>query len=128
MTTDKLLTNWPKGRAAFRDRQIVQQSFLLILLMLGGAVLSGCAAQPRPTLQLQVQVPEVLKSCPRPELPAEGELTIGDLAIFSIEQEAALNVCDSHRGAAVSMIEAVNKALEVPEPKAPWWKFKRKDS
>jgi hypothetical protein len=47
-------------------------------------------------------------------------LTVGRLASYSVQQAADLELCDARRAAAVSIIEAVNKANA---PKRPWWQF-----
>jgi hypothetical protein len=47
-------------------------------------------------------------------------LTVGKLASYSVQQAADLEICNARRAAAVSIIEAVNKANE---PKKPWWRF-----
>jgi hypothetical protein len=47
-------------------------------------------------------------------------LTVGKLAAYSVQQAADLEICNARRAAAVSIIEAVNKAHE---PKRAWWMF-----
>ncbi len=42
--------------------------------------------------------------CPRPERPSRP--TAGDLAAFSVRQEAALNVCEARKDAAVAIVDA----------------------
>lgn len=61
--------------------------------------------------------------CPRPPIPDRP--TVGDLAGFSIRQEAALSVCDARREAAVTVIDAVNKLLTQlsQAPKRRFWPF-----
>lgn len=87
---------------------------LLAFWVLGPLALSGCA--PRPVPALTIPVPESLREpCPRPD-PAK-VATVGDLAAFSIEQEAALGVCDVRRAAAVQIIDAAN---ERPKPVSLW--------
>ena len=44
--------------------------------------------------------------------------TIGDLAVFSVRQEAALAVCDARRAGAVALIDQRN-AQVTPKP---WWR------
>jgi len=38
--------------------------------------------------------------------------TVGDLAGFSIQQEAALSVCEARKDAAVSVLDAINAMLK----------------
>lgn len=45
--------------------------------------------------------------------------TVGDLATFAIEQEAALAVCEAKRAGVVEIVEAANKAMN-PRP---WWRL-----
>lgn len=45
----------------------------------------------------------------------EAVQTIGDLAVFSLRQEAALAVCDARRAAAVALIDKRN-AQVTPKP------------
>jgi hypothetical protein len=47
-------------------------------------------------------------------------LTVGKLAAYSVQQAADLELCDARREAAISIIEAINKAHT---PKKPWWRF-----
>jgi hypothetical protein len=42
--------------------------------------------------------------------------TIGDLAGYSIRQDAALKVCETKREGLVSIIDAINNT-----PKGNWW-------
>jgi len=86
-------------------------------LLLGPMALTGCATtQPSMT----VTVPESLKSCPKTDRPEAMGLTVGKLAAYSVQQAADLELCDARREAAISIIEAINKAHE---PKKPWWRF-----
>lgn len=94
---------------------------LLILgyLLIGGAVLSGCAKPPPPAPI--AQVPESLRAkCPRPD-PA-GVVTVSDVLAFSIHQEAAISICETKKDAAVAIIDAANEAQK---PKREWWRFGR---
>lgn len=78
--------------------------------------LTACAT-PQPSLK--VTIPDSLRECPKTDRPDVIGLTVGRLAAYSVQQEADLQICDARRAAAVSIIEAVNKANE---PKKPWWK------
>lgn len=59
--------------------------------------------------------------CPRPDRPPRPAL--GELALFSVRQEAALNICEARKDAAVALLEAVRETLRLP-PAAPrpWWR------
>ncbi len=76
-------------------------------------LLASCASVP----PLSIDVPASLRAaCERPEV---GDLsTIGDLAGFAIQEEAALAVCDTRREAVVAIVDAHNKAI-TPKPR---WK------
>jgi hypothetical protein len=57
---------------------------------------------------LTLPVAEVLReACPRPE-GAEAVRTVGELAAFSVRQEAALAICDARREALVQGVDAHN--------------------
>jgi hypothetical protein len=45
---------------------------------------------------------------------------VGRLAAFSVQQAADLEICDARREAALSIIDAINKANA---PKRSWWKL-----
>lgn len=47
------------------------------------------------------------QDCPRPD-GVEAVKTVGELAAFSVRQEAALAVCDARRGALVQSVDAHN--------------------
>lgn len=56
-------------------------------------------------------VAEVLKApCPRPARPDRP--SVGDLAGFSVQQEAALSVCEARKDAAVQIIEIYNQVAK----------------
>lgn len=72
----------------------------LILCLL----LAGCAHQPA---KLQIPVPQSLREpCERPN--PESVQTVGDLAAYSIRQDAAIKTCSSPGDALVSLIDAAN--------------------
>lgn len=72
----------------------------------------GCATRPA---QLQVTIPDSFKAaCVGPS--TEGVRAVGDLAAFSIKQEAALADCDAKRSGLLSIVEGVN----VKEKKRLW--------
>ncbi len=89
------------------------------------AASTACATRP-PTLAppLQLPVAATLRApCPRPDRPDAPDL--GALAAFSLRQEAALNVCEARKDAAVGVLDAGNAALRAlakPEPRRwpPW--------
>jgi hypothetical protein len=57
---------------------------------------------------LSVPVAESLReTCPRPQ-GVEAVRSVGDLAAFSVRQEAALAVCDARREALVLTVDAHN--------------------
>jgi hypothetical protein len=51
--------------------------------------------------------------------PTAGVQTVGELAAFSVRQEAALQVCEARRAAVVSIVDAHRATVE---PK-PWWRL-----
>jgi hypothetical protein len=62
---------------------------------------------PSPPL-LTIPVAESLRTqCPRPE-GVEAVRTVGELAAFSVRQEAALAVCDARREALIAGVDAHN--------------------
>lgn len=74
------------------------------------------------TTSVQVTVPETLRNkCHRPEVPANNEVSIGELASFSILQEAAIETCDVRREALVTLVDTIND-MNKTEPR-PWWRF-----
>jgi hypothetical protein len=46
--------------------------------------------------------------CPRPDRPPQP--SVGELAAFSVRQEAAISVCEARKDAAVALIDAQRKA------------------
>jgi hypothetical protein len=94
--------------------------FLLPWLLLGLLGSTGCAT-PAPVLTLPT--PASLRApCPRPARPTNP--TVGDLAAFSVNQEAALSICDDRRSALVSIADAYNKAVgEMAKPRKHWKLF-----
>lgn len=91
--------------------------FLLTWLTLGLVGLMGCTSTQA---HLTVTIPESLKTCPRTDRPSIEGLTVGKLAAYSVQQAADLEVCDSRREAAISIIETINKANA---PKRQWWRL-----
>lgn len=79
---------------------------LATFAMLG---LGGCATmQPSPPLL----PPSLTSPCPRPA--PEAVQTVGDLAAFSVRQDAALIACDAKRAALVAIVQV--------KPKRGWWR------
>lgn len=65
-----------------------------------------------------IPVPETLREpCVGPS--TDGVVTVGDLAMFSVRQEAVIAVCDAKRAGAVALIDQRNR---LAKPK-PWWRF-----
>lgn len=65
-------------------------------------LVGGCQTVPvRPTLT----VPDSLRAtCERPN--PEGVSTVGDLAAYSLKQDAAIRVCDARRAAVVAIVDS----------------------
>jgi hypothetical protein len=96
--------------------------FLLAFGLLPLTLLPGCAGKPPLPMGLKIPVAQSLREpCPRPEAEF---VTVGDLAAFTVRQEAAISICDARRGAAVATIDAAN-AMQAQFAKAlkpkPWW-------
>ena len=86
---------------------------------IGLAASTACATRPlaaAPALQLPVAA-TLRAPCPRPDRP--DAMDVGALAAFSIRQEAALNVCEARKDAAVGVIDAGNAALGALAKPAP---------
>lgn len=65
-------------------------------------LVAACATTPTPPL---IQIPPSLKAeCERPD--PSNVATIGDLAVFSLKQDAAIRVCDAKREAVIAIAEA----------------------
>lgn len=56
-------------------------------------------------------------TCERPS-GVDDVKTVGDLAAYSVRQDAALKVCDAKREGLVSILDAVNAPA-----KRRWWEF-----
>ena len=87
----------------------------MIRVLVCALMLSGCASVPRhPT----IPVPDTYReACERPD--PSGVQTVGDLASYSLKQDASLKDCNAKRDGLVQIIDAANKAAK---PK-PWWRF-----
>ena len=100
--------------------------FRLLCWLYGPVLLTGCATKPAPATSLLLSpAPAVLRApCPRPERPSSP--TVGELAGFSVEQQAALAVCESRKDAAVAILDAgamASAALAIQlAPKRRWWR------
>ena len=69
----------------------------------------------------RVMVPQTFRTeCAGPA--TAGVSTVGDLAAFSIRQEAALQTCEAKRAGLVALIDAAQPV------KRPWWRFRPPDS
>ena len=85
--------------------------FPLLCAMAGPLLSTACAGTPKPPAPgaLRVTVDARLRApCQRPSRPVSP--TVGQLAGFSIRQEAALNVCEGFKDAAVAIVDAQNDA------------------
>jgi hypothetical protein len=103
--------------------------FLPACWIAGLALLTGCATKRAPEPgPLVLAVPQTLRGpCPRPSRPRSP--SVGELAGFSVEQEAAISTCEGRKDAAVQMIDAHNaaalKLAETAKPKRVWWRLWR---
>ena len=93
----------------FKPLQARPTRSIPIFCLAGALALSACAQRP---LVLTVPVAQSLRSpCPHP--PGEEAVrTAGDLAAFSLRQEAALSVCDARREAILAAVDAHNAAAQ----------------
>lgn len=85
---------------------------------------AGCATATAPPT-LTIPISGVLREpCPRPDFLAVQ--TVGELAAFSVRQEASIAVCNERRAAAVAVMDAHNQlAAQVAEKLKPrkWWRI-----
>ena len=80
---------------------------LTTFCMLGAMALTGCAGTTPP-----LTIPQAFREpCIGPDTPVK---TIGDLAVFSVQQEVALQDCEAKRVGLVGLMD---------KPKKPWWKL-----
>lgn len=87
---------------------------LSLCVMLGLLPLAACASPNRAPLILALPVAESLRQpCARPG-DVEAVRNVGDLAAFSVRQEAALAVCDARREALVQIVDAHNALAARP--------------
>ncbi len=86
--------------------------FRLMCCATGLSASTACATRPPPPALLPpIPVAQVLREpCPRPDRPAAP--TVGELAAFSVRQEAALGVCEARKDAAVTLIDAQSRAAK----------------
>lgn len=91
---------------------------LMMFGVLGLMGLPGCASLPTSP---RVMVPQTFRTeCVGPA--TSGVATVGDLAAWSIRQEAALQTCEAKRAGLVALIDAAQPV------KRPWWRFRPPDS
>lgn len=101
--------------------------FLTILWIFGLLALTDCAPTQRLSdpVALRAEVPGAVRA-PCPRVPRPDAPTVGELAGFSVRQEAAINVCEAYKDAAVAIMDAhnlmVDQILQRTRPK-PWWKI-----
>lgn len=101
----------------FNPRPAATRRFHLPFAMAGLLLSTGCVSAPQPVTPI---IPESLRArCAGPA--TAGVETIGQLAAFSVRQEAALQVCDERKAAVVAIVDA-HKAVVMPRP---WWRFWR---
>ena len=80
---------------------------LTMFCLLGAMALTGCAGSTPP-----LTIPQAFREpCIGPDTPVK---TIGDLAVFSVQQEVALQDCEAKRAGLVGLMD---------KPKKPWWKL-----
>lgn len=80
---------------------------------------------PAPGLTIKV-APSLRDPCPRPALPQAP--TVGDLAAFSVNQEASISICEARKDTAVALIDAhTDMTRQLAADLAPrhWWVFWR---
>ena len=92
-----------------RKPRRLRRLFPTMCCLLGAMALTSCAAKSAPVLTIPQPF---LEPCIGPDTPVK---SIGDLAVFSIRQEVALQDCEAKRAGLV-------KLVEVPKKK-PWWKL-----
>lgn len=91
----------------------LRRPFLTICALLGALASTACASQPKPPT---IPVPDALRqACVGPA--ADGVQTVGDLAVFSVRQEAAIALCDARRASAVALIDQANGTSD----ERGWW-------
>lgn len=102
-----------------RKRLVLTRSLPLTFALLGALALTACAT-PRPQ-GLQIEIPPSLRSDCERAAGADEVQTQGDLAAFSIRQEAAVGVCNVKREGLVNIIDEHNRIVTPPRP---WyWPF-----
>ena len=87
---------------------------------------AGCATATATAPPISIPISSLLREpCPRPP-GYETAVTVGDLAAFSVRQEAAISVCNERRAAVVSVLDAYNsmaaQMAEKLKPR-PWWRL-----
>ncbi len=95
----------------------------LLCLASGAALSTACATRPPATVPPPLpSVAQVLRDpCPRPDRP--GAPGPGELAMFSVRQEAALSTCEARKDAAAALLDEEAVALRpVANAKRPWWR------
>jgi len=91
---------------------------LMMFAGLGLMGLTGCAGLPTSP---RLMVPATFRAeCAGPA--TLGISTVGDLAAFSVRQEAALQTCEAKRAGLVALIDASQPR------KRKWWRFRPPDS
>jgi hypothetical protein len=99
---------------------------LVVCTMLGATLLSACA----PTVRVKswkISQPQELRDCdpaklpPRPSQPLTAGTITEQVTEYSVEQQAAFNVCRAKTQANTAIIDAHNRQVE--DLTRPWWKF-----
>ena len=101
---------WPSNVSM--KRPTPRRPYLLLSCLLGTLALQACAGKrpPSPVIPQPFREP-----CVGPSMPVK---TIGDLGVFSVMQEVAIQECDAKRAGLVRLLE--------PPAKKPWYQFWRK--
>lgn len=93
--------------------------WMALLGLLPVLLSSGCAATARATIPpVAVLLPaNIVEACARPDIPGAETPSVGEVLAFTVEQGAALEVCEAKRAAAVAIAQALNEAAQkqIPE-------------
>lgn len=101
-----------KAYKSSKPHQVRLTRFLKVFFLAGPLVLAGCATAPQSS---KILLPDAFRQpCVGPA--TDGVLTIGDLAAFSLRQEAELQACEAKRAGIVDLVDKGQKPLK------PWWK------
>lgn len=100
-----------------------------LFLLLGLALLAGCAASPTPPPQLRPAIPPSAREpCPKASpadptaVPAEPDAERVFWAMRDIEQEGVRKACDERRAAAVAAVDTFLATIDAKPEKRSWWR------